>query len=496
MFHRIRIESQSNKEISAKEGSNLLSVLQKEGIFADAPCGGYGTCGKCKVHVNGTEQLACQTMVDQNLIISLDVCSEMKILSEGMNKQKKLNPLRSGYFIALDIGTTTVVCYLLDGRTGETMASVSQLNPQTIYGADVISRIQSALHHGSQLLTKGIRDGITQLITKACEESGISSKAITLISLVGNPAMQQLFLDLSVENLAEIPFSPILTEPKQICAKACLPLCPDADLLVLPDISGFVGADTVACILASEIYKQDDITLLIDIGTNGEMILGNKERMLACSTAAGPALEGANIRFGMRGQKGAIDHVWMEEKQLKFSVIGNGSAKGICGSGLIDAIAVFLENGWINKRGRIQGNEEIDGQRVIQISETVYLTQNDIREVQLAKGAIAAGIHMLMLTMHLSLEQIDHVILAGAFGTYMNAESACRIGMIPEELEDRITAVGNAAGIGAQLAVCDQDLFFMTDTIVKKTEFIELADLPEFRKAFAKGMNLNDSIRI
>lgn len=189
--------------------------------------------------------------------------------------------------------------------------------------------------------------------------------------------------------------------------------------------------------------------------------------MLACSTAAGPALEGANIRFGMRGQKGVIDHVWMEEKQLKFSVIGNGSAKGICGSGLIDAIAVFLENGWINKRGRIQGNEEIDGQRVIQISETVYLTQNDIREVQLAKGAIAAGIHMLMLTMHLSLEQIDHVILAGAFGTYMNSESACRIGMIPSECKSILECV---LELGKELGF--EEAVSMDTTLLKPMEMV------------------------
>lgn len=299
--------------------------------------------------------------------------------------------------------------------------------------------------------------------------------------------MQQLFLGISPENLAGVPFAPVLTEAKAVPCADYLPICPNAKLLIVPDISGYIGADTMVCVLATEIYKKDPITLMVDIGTNGEMVLGNKHRMIACSTAAGPALEGANIQFGMRGTEGAIDHVWLENGEVRCSVIGGGKALGICGSGLIDAIAVGLEMGLLNKRGRIQNEEHI-----LRLTEDIYLTQDDIRQVQLAKGAIYAGIFLMAKQLGLEVKDIEKVQLAGAFGSFLNPKSACRMGLLPEELLEKIEAVGNAAGSGAKLLACDDSLLPLTEKLTQTIEFLELASLPEFSRTFAKSMNFRE----
>jgi predicted metal-binding protein len=324
---------------------------------------------------------------------------------------------------------------------------------------------------------------MTELIQTVCEEAGVLPEKIGVISIVGNPAMQQLFLGISPENLSRVPFAPVLTEAKAVPCGERLPICKHARLLIVPNIAGYVGADTVGCILATGLYAEEKLTLLVDIGTNGEIVLGNKDRMIACATAAGPALEGANIQFGMRASDGAIDHVWLENGEMKYSVIGGGSPKGICGSGLIDAIAVGLKLGQINKRGRIQRED-----RIFPLTQDVYLTQEDIRQVQLAKGAICAGITLLTKQLGVELRDIQKVQLAGAFGSFMNPENACRIGLLPEELLERIEVVGNAALSGAKMLALDGTLLPLSQKLTQKTEFLELASLPSFPKTFAKGM--------
>jgi predicted metal-binding protein len=253
--------------------------------------------------------------------------------------------------------------------------------------------------------------------------------------------------------------------------------------LIVPDISGFVGADTMGCLLAARLYEQEEPTLLVDIGTNGEMVLGTKHRMAACATAAGPALEGANIRFGMRASAGAIDHVWTENGKIHCSVIGGGAARGICGSGLVDAVAVGLELGRINKRGRILTEDH-----TLRLTDVVCLTQEDIRQVQLAKGAIHAGISLLAEQMGLEITAIRKVQLAGAFGSFTDPKDACRIGLLPEQLCDRIEALGNAALEGAKMLALDGTLLPFTQELAEKIEFVELSSLPSFPKIFAKAM--------
>ena len=480
----IRIQ---NIALSIPAGTKLMDALQKAGIYLDAPCGGNGKCGKCKVIANRKEVLACETAVDRDMEVLIPERYGLNVLQTGITAVQRVDPEKDGYLLAFDIGTTSVVCFLLDGKTGTELAKSSMLNPQTAFGADVISRIQAALRGELEQEAKVIRDGMTALTQQVCAVANVAPADIGVVSVVGNPAMQQLFLGISPENLAGVPFDPVLTEAKTIPCADILPVCSNAILLIVPNISGYIGADTMGCVLSTEIYKKEEITLMVDIGTNGEMVLGNKHRMIACSTAAGPALEGANIQFGMRGTDGAIDHVWLEKGEVKCSVIGGGQARGICGSGLIDAVAVGLNMGLLNKRGRIQNEDHI-----FRLTGDIYLTQDDIRQVQLAKGAIYAGIFLMAKQLGITVSDIEKVQLAGAFGNYMNPESACRIGLLPEELLSKIEAVGNAAGSGAKMLACDKKLLSVTRKLTERIEFLELASLPEFSRTFAKAMNFRE----
>lgn len=471
MFYRITV---GEKEICVQAGQTLLSALRQAGLAVDAPCGGEGRCGKCKVFVDGKEVLACQTVVDRDMTVTLPQKAAQNILTAGIQ-----GPLDTGTGMALafDIGTTTVVGYLLNG--GEELAYVGRGNPQTAFGADVVTRIRLATQ--GKLDATGIRDCLEQMTVQLCKKAAVLPENIKTVCVVGNPAMQQLFLGLPLENLAKVPFAPVLTEARTVPAGEILPIWKNAQLQIVPNIAGFVGADTVAGILATGMDTSEKLSLLVDIGTNGEMVLGSCHKMLACSTAAGPALEGALIRFGMRGQAGAIDRVRLENGKPVCSVIGNGEAVGICGSGLIDAVAVALELGLVNERGKV-----LTADGLVHLTEKIHLTQEDIRQVQLAKGAIAAGIHLLAHSVGVALEDIETVYLAGAFGTYMDPVSACRIGLLPRKLEGRTVAVGNAAGSGTKLMACGG--LQRARQAVEKTAALELSSLPAFPRCFAKNM--------
>lgn len=489
-----------NMTIFAPEGAVLLSVLREYNIAPDAPCGGNGSCGKCRVCVNGNVVLACRTAVTDSITVTLiNDTGKEQILTAGVDSRTNLSPVHPGaYHLAFDIGTTTLACSLLDGLTGEELATASMHNPQRSFGADVISRIHHALHGAQDTLSQSIRSGMAVLTETACQKVGASPSQIGVVAVVGNPCMQQLFLGIMPQNLATAPFFPVLTDIDIVDAGQYLPLCPNAKLLIIPDISGYVGADTVACLLATRHYAQERIHLLIDIGTNGEMVLGNRERMIVCSTAAGPALEGANILFGMRGKAGAIDQVWLENGKVRCHVIGDIPASGICGSGLIDAVALMLDSEAMNDRGRIQIPETVPqmaaylgekaGQRVFYLTETVYLTQQDIREVQLAKGAIATGVELMANHAHISLEEISSVQLAGAFGSAICASSAIRIGLIPQELLGKVTAIGNAALSGAKMLALNQEELYKSESIVRQIEYIDLASMEEFQETFVENM--------
>ena len=460
-------------------GELLSDALRREGLLTGAFCGGQGRCGKCTVLVNGQRRLACRTEVTENMTVELDT-ERITVLTDSA-AVTSASPVREGAILAFDIGTTTVVGMLMDG-SGHELAVEGRVNPQTSYGADVVSRIRSAAAGTLAEQSALIRGCLGAIARTLCEKTGILPEKVGTVSVVGNPAMQQIFLGLPVDNLISIPFYPVITEATAVEAADWLPELKNAVLLNIPDISAYVGADTVGCLLASRMYGDDRLTLLVDIGTNGEMLLGDRERMFCCATAAGPALEGANIRFGMRAAPGAIDRVRVEDGKLVCRVIGQGKAKGICGSGLIDAAAAAMELGLIDKRGRIFKGGQID------LCDGIYLTQDDIRELQSAKGAIAAGIAMLLEQYGAKAQSVERVLLAGAFGSFLSVEGACRIGLIPPELRDRTTAIGNAALAGAKLCAAASEEFKRAGELARRVTAVELASLPHFQRSFAENM--------
>ena len=492
----------SDISIDAQEGEDLLSVQIRAGLQPDAPCSGQGTCGKCLVDVQVGETYhtvkACQYEVHEDLTIRVHEKKEFNILESGIKRQIDLEPqISEGLGAAFDIGTTSVVCYLLDLKSGKQLGKASVLNPQSQFGADVISRCEYAIGHGVEILSSTIRTALNELIRQACCLAGRDPLEIRLVSVVGNTCMHHLFMNIDPRPLTVVPYEAVVKDEIVMKAiEADIKVHPEGILQVLPNIAGFVGADTVGCLLATEFDSLEDLSLMIDIGTNGEMVMGNKKRMIACSTAAGPAFEGARIECGMRGTTGAIDHVTLQDGQLICHVIGgeDTEATGICGSGLMDAVAAALDGEIIDETGRIDEDAdcvfhlEENDMPAIRLSEHVYLSQKDIREVQLAKGAVAAGIDLLAAELGIGIKDIRHIMIAGAFGNYMDPHSACRIGMIPPELEDRIEMIGNAAGEGSIIATLNYPEFLHAQKIRQKAQFLELASSPDFQDTFVDNL--------
>ena len=462
--------------LQAPPGSVLLEVLRSGGIPVQAPCGGQGTCGKCLVKVDGREVPACRTAVDRDMTVELPDRAGMEILAHG----PQVTGSGRGPVLALDIGTTTLVCALVD-QDGKELAVAAAPNPQAPYGADVVTRIRAALEGEREALTGLLRGELEELALDCCRRAGLAPGAVAAVSAVGNPCMRQLFLGLDVENLARLPFSRAITEGTVRPCGDCLPAFSGAELILAPDIGPFVGTDTLGCILSAGLHEREELTLLVDIGTNGELVLGNKEKLLCCATAAGPALEGAGISCGMTARKGAIDRVWVHGGAPKCHVIGGGEAVGICGSGLTDAVAAALTLGLIDRRGRILH----DG-KIIPLTEKVSLTQEDVRRFQLAKGAIHAGIRVLAKELGVELEDIRRVYLAGGFGSCLDPDKACRTGLLPEELRGKIRVLGNGALAGAKL------LGLEGPRALERGAYLELGSAPAFASGFARAMGFRE----
>lgn len=392
---------------------------------------------------------------------------------------------------AFDIGTTTIAGYLLDGADGRTLAVESRMNPQAQYGADVIMRANYALEHGTEALSMCVRKAVNEMLGSLAEDAGIRREDVFQVCVVGNTCMHHLFLGISPASLVHAPYTPAVSERLVLNAGDYgLAVQERAELLMLSDIAGYVGADTCGCLLAIRQDQQEEISLMIDIGTNGEMVLGNRERMVTCSTAAGPAFEGAKIECGMRGAAGAVDHVKYEDGKWNYTTVGNKPAVGLCGSGLIDLVAGLLDAGMLDENGVLRSGQEKQGVFILVPPERggnergVYLTQKDLGEVQLAKAAIAAGIQMLMERLGITEDDICSVYIAGAFGNYMDPVSAGKIGLLPATLVKKVKPVGNAAGEGAKIALVNEKEMLEMDELVRKIEFVELAASADFQDHF------------
>lgn len=599
----------SKREITVNNGTTLFIAAQEAGIALQTPCGGKGTCGKCKVRIVGDHKtfeltgevnkhlspeemadgwvLACRYEINEDLTVevpqfvdaakrkvdlSVSVCEidetpvvEKKLLNlekptvhdsradwerlaaalpeqtvepdlgllrslphvfrgsdfqvTALIRQNRVFAVEPGdttakaFGLAVDIGTTTVVGWLMNLQDGRALAAAAVTNPQQAFGADVISRITYAAKSRENLmrLHRGVIGAINGIVRNLVEQAGIQKEEIYEAVVVGNTTMSHLFLGVDPAHLAPAPFVPAFCRSMEVQAEQLgLELNPAAAVTVLPNIAGYVGSDTVAVMLAACLDEGDKIRLAIDIGTNGEIVLVGGGRILTCSTAAGPAFEGAQIKHGMRAADGAIEKVWVEDDDVAISAIGGQKIKGICGSGLVDSVAALFKAGVIAPTGRLkrvgEGGlaEKLSGRLkkgpegpefVLAASpqtvdgSDIVLTQKDIRELQLAKGALHAGVTILLKEMGITPADLDQVLLAGAFGSYIDKESALAIGLLPDVDSERVISVGNAAGDGARMALVSLKARQRAIDLAQKAEHVELSVRPEFQQEFVSSLN-------
>jgi len=569
--------------LEVPEGSNLMKILQKNGVAVKSPCGGKGTCKKCKVEIldNGSPRkvLACQTMVEGDLEVLAasrenfmdrksvihdmeDIQTDLEIrgtivtipapgleegsdadrLSQAAGKSLKISPgLLAGisgriqektrmqlvtensrlldafsepgglYGIAVDLGTTTMVCQLADLETGTVLGSRAASNPQGDHGADVISRIGYQSEGEEQRLE--LRDRVlaemSRLIRELGEQHHVDPRRIFRVAICGNTAMEHLMIGVPAAGIARFPYSPAFRTIAPFAAAGYLPdVCPRARIHLVPNISGYVGGDTTSLILALNLDRSRSKILAVDLGTNGEVVLLVKNRLYACSTAAGPAFEGASIAFGMRAEAGAIEKFEIGDR-IVYHTIGDEPAVGICGSGLIDVVAQFVIFGLIDSRGRIVSRDKVSEQKRFLADrigsyqgmpallvasrdegarEDIWLTQKDIRELQLAKGALAAGIRILMSEAGIRPEELKKVLLAGAFGNYINPWNALALGLIPGVTPKQLSSAGNAAARGVLMILCSEKQRKRSRRIIDRTDVLELSVRRDFQETFMKSM--------
>lgn len=499
MSRLVRIELHPLGEtLHVEAGTPLQDLLFAYGV--EFPCGGHGRCRGCRVKVlagdlglAGDEEdiltrqeikagwrLACRAVAEAD--VTLDIAQwETAILAD--DSQFYFTP-RQGLGLAVDLGTTTLVVQLLDLSTAQVLGVVTGLNPQVAHGSDVMSRVQSALQpEGREKLMRLAREGIGRLIEAVLPHARAHGGPVRRVVIVGNTVMHHLFGDIDVEPLSRYPFETRGGGLLRFSASNLGWDIPgDPEVFVLPCLGGFVGSDVLAGIMATQLRESDPPAALIDLGTNGEIVLGRRGQLLCASTAAGPAFEGGRISAGMRATTGAISEVSIDDGALRCHVIGGGAARGVCGSGLVDAVASALDLGWIAASGRLHNNS-----RALSLAPAVRLTQADIRELQLAKAAIAAGIRILLERLAVGHQEVTCVYLAGAFGNYINRASARRIGMFDFPAET-VKPSGNTALLGAKLALFAEENQLEFRDLRSRCEHMSLAAHSRFQEIYVDEM--------
>jgi uncharacterized 2Fe-2S/4Fe-4S cluster protein (DUF4445 family) len=498
----VRIELQPLGEtLEVEKGTPLQDVLFTHGV--EFPCGGRGKCLRCRVRVlkgslpvtpedeenlppKDLEEgwrLACEAKAEADLVLELAQW-ESTILTATDESKFEFTP-RDGLGIAIDLGTTTLVAQLLDLRTGYVLGVRAALNPQARHGADIMSRVDFAMAaDGQRKLEHLVRQQLGRMIHELFAASKADEEKLTDIVIVGNTVMHHLFCGISIEPMAHYPFEPT-NDGLQVFKSSDLgwKLKADPAVRFLPCLGGFVGSDILGGILATRLHRSPVVHCLVDLGTNGEIVIGNQDRMLCASTAAGPAFEGARISMGMRASTGAISEVSLDGGRFKCRVLGNGKPRGICGSGLVDAVARALDLGSILPGGRFTEKDQ-----PLMILPPVTLTQNDIRELQLAKGAISAGLRILIEKWGSKDADPSCIYLAGAFGNYISLASARRIGLLRYPPE-KIIPSGNTALLGAKIALfSSHDEESEYARIRKKMEHVSLNTDLRFQDIYAEEM--------
>jgi uncharacterized 2Fe-2S/4Fe-4S cluster protein (DUF4445 family) len=511
--------SPADRRLEIPAGTRLQDVLFAQGV--EFPCGGRGRCKGCRVKVLkgalpvGEEErnllaeaelaagwrLACRHSIAGNLELELAQW-EMPVLAD--QSSFRFAP-RDGLGVAIDLGTTTIAAQLLDLKTGNVLAVGTALNAQARHGGDIMSRVEFALHGGQAELQRLVREQLSEMVeqllasaSNSCSSRGheaqiqisnqieppqvgcYDTRKLVRVVIVGNTVMHHLFCGIAVKPLAGHPFEPV--QPGRFrfsSAQLGWKLPHDAVVEFLPCLGGFVGSDILAGIVATGLHESRELTALMDLGTNGEVVVGNRERILCTSTAAGPAFEGARIAMGMRAVTGAISEVRVQDDSILCGVIGGGAPRGVCGSGLVDAVAAGLELKWIELGGRMTCGSSMP------LAGTVSLSPADVRELQLAKGAIATGLRMLTARFGASLDDITQLHLAGAFGNYISRASAQKIGLLRLPIS-RVIPAGNTALLGAKRALFEDAVKW--DAIAHRVEHVALNEDPDFQNHYAEEM--------
>jgi len=481
------------KTLEAKKGENLGQLLQAR-IGFELPCGGTGGCGKCKIKLVEGEleisqaekkkltereisqgyRLACKCSIENNITIKV---KQMNSFISSQEWEIEKIDTEAKYGIAIDAGSTTISGQLIDLKNKNILFTAVASNEQRKYGADIMSRIEYIKQDSIKTLNQSLKKSIYKVIRTICKQ--VNNIAIDKVNIVGNTFIHHCFGKFDVKELVSIPYQP--ASKKEIQTKAAdlnWKIGGNPNISFLPVMDGFVGSDILAGIFSKSIPQKDSMNLFLDLGTNGEIALGNKDKIIFASTAAGPAFEAGNIQMGMRARKGAITKVRCKNKNYKTFVYGGGNPHGICGSGLIDTISCGLKLRDISPKGKIQSNNN-----QIEIASPVKIVQQDVREVQLAKGAVAAGIEILMDEININKAQIRKVYLAGAFGNYINVKSANRIGLLNFD-EKKVVNAGNTALHGAVKSLFSDEY----KDVLKQIEYLDLSSRDDFQKIYIKNM--------
>ena len=516
-------------------GERIDDLALRASVPLGHSCGGVGVCGKCRIRptkggaflsplspteertlspadrASGVRLACCATLRGSGAVLVLDT-------TEGTNEKilENLAPHttlpwddpRPGLGVSVDLGTTTVACCLLDLQGRKPLGLHSFLNPQIVFGDDVISRISASTAHpqGLEGLQGAIVRGLDDALREMAAQSGVSPREIREIVVAGNTVMEHLLLGVSPESIGKSPYAPafLAHEPVRSASLGLRAPHPEAPVRLIPNVAGYVGGDIVAGTTAMEMDGELPLRLLVDIGTNNEIVLGNREALHCCATAAGPALEGARIRWGMRAQQGAVEGVRLAPEGLCLDVIGGGRPQGLCGSGLVDALALLLREGIVERSGRFVPPERCThpqlrerlarderGMTIFLLGdhrEGVALTQKDVREVQLALGAIRTGVEVLLAERGVTREEVDEVLLAGAFGNNLHVPSAIAVGLVPDVPPEKVRSVQNTSGLGACRALASRSFYERTTRTAQRMRYIELSRLPDFQERFVRAM--------
>lgn len=500
------------KRILVKEGESLLDAFIRQEIYISAPCGGKGRCGKCGVQIlNGNTwisdedkkiyseeeldagwRLSCCLYPTEELEVSVSQSDESLFEAVGETENtEESGTEESFYHVAVDIGTTTIAMSLIGGESGKVFRTVTSVNSQRAYGADVISRIQASVDGKKEELKKSIQKDLQDSMEKLLKETGVSGEDVGKIVIGGNTTMGHLLMGYDCDTLGVFPFTPVnidfIKGTEEILGTDRFG---KKEVILLPGISTYVGGDIVSGMYAYDFTEKEEVCMFIDLGTNGEMGIGNKEKILVTSTAAGPAFEGGNITWGMGSVPGAICSVKLEDTEAEVKTIRDEAPQGICGTGVVETVAELVREEIVDETGALDEAYFDDGFPLAKTPDgkEIVFTQKDVREIQLAKAAVRAGVETLLLRYGIKKEEVSKVYLAGGFGYKLDTEKAIAIGMLPEEWQERIVAVGNSSLSGASKYVKDENRDKKIEKLVSISEEINLSADKEFNEFYMDAM--------